>query len=66
MDFNNAIKSWKTSAIGIVLAGTGFVAFSPDTFGGEKTPVVQVCRYITAGGLAGLGICSKDSNISGN
>jgi hypothetical protein len=59
------LKNWKTTAIGITLSFTGFVAFSPETFGGEKAPVVQVCKYITSGGLAALGICSKDFNVTG-
>ncbi|BAZ37360.1 hypothetical protein NIES4101_32810 [Calothrix sp. NIES-4101] len=59
------VKNWKTTAIGITLSFTGFVAFSPSTFGGEQAPLVQVSRYITSGGLAALGICSKDFNITG-
>lgn len=59
------IKSWKTTAIGILLALSGFVTFSPDTFGGERTLLVQVCKFITMGGLAGLGITSKDFNVNG-
>jgi hypothetical protein len=58
-------KNWKTTAIGVTLSFTGFVAFSPSTFGGEQAPLVQVCKYITSGGLAALGICSKDYNITG-
>lgn len=58
-------KNWKTTAIGITLSFTGFVAFSPSTFGGEQAPVVQICKYITSGGLAALGICSKDFNVTG-
>jgi hypothetical protein len=59
------LKNWKTTAIGITLSFTGFVAFSPSTFGGEQAPIVQVCKYITSGGLAALGICSKDFNVTG-
>jgi hypothetical protein len=59
------IKNWKTTAIGITLSFTGFVAFSPSTFGGEQAPLVQVCKYITSGGLAALGIASKDFNVTG-
>jgi hypothetical protein len=60
-----SIKNWKTTAIGITLSFTGFVAFSPSTFGGEQAPLVQVCKYITSGGLAALGIASKDFNVTG-
>jgi hypothetical protein len=61
---NNLLKSWKTTGIGIVLSLTGFVAFSPSTFGGEQAPLVQVCKYITSGGLAALGIAAKDFNVT--
>lgn len=60
-----AIKNWKTTAIGCVLCCSGFVAFSPSTFGGEQAPLVQVCKYITAGGFAALGINAKDFNVTG-
>ncbi|MEA5569831.1 hypothetical protein [Calothrix sp. UHCC 0171] len=59
------LKNWKTTAIGLTLSFTGFVAFSPSTFGGEQAPIVQVCKYIASGGLAALGLCSKDFNITG-
>lgn len=57
--------NWKTTAIGIILSFTGFVAFSPSTFGGEQAVLVQFCKYITSGGLAALGVYSKDFNVSG-
>jgi hypothetical protein len=56
------MKSWKTTIIGIIASFTGFVAFSPDTFGGEKALIVQISRYIHLGGLAALGITAKDFN----
>jgi hypothetical protein len=59
------IKNWKTTAIGLTISLSGFVAFSPSTFGGEQAPLVQICKYITAGGLGALGICSKDFNVTG-
>lgn len=57
--------NWKTTVIGILLSFTGFVAFSPSTFGGEEAVFVQFCKYITSGGLAVLGISSKDFNVTG-
>jgi hypothetical protein len=59
------IRNWKTTAIGALLCCSGFVVFSPKTFGGEQAPLVQVCRYITSGGLAALGITAKDFNVTG-
>jgi len=57
--------NWKTTAIGITLSFTGFVAFSPSNFGGEEAVLVQFCKYITSGGLAALGVYSKDFNVTG-
>jgi hypothetical protein len=62
---SSIIKNWKTTSIGVMLSFTGFVAFSPKTFGGEQAPLVQVCKYVTSGGLAALGIVSKDFNVTG-
>lgn len=59
------MKSWKTTAIGLLSAAAGFVAFSPESFGGEGSLIVEVCKYITVGGLAGLGIVAKDFDVSG-
>lgn len=57
-------RNWKTTVIGLVLSFTGFVAFSPNTFK-DKPFLVDICRYITSGGLAALGISAKDYNITG-
>ena len=62
---NSILKNWKTTSIGLMLSLTGFVAFSPSTFGGEQAPLVQVCKYVASGGLAALGIVSKDFNSTG-
>jgi hypothetical protein len=59
------VKNWKTTTIGVVISFTGFVSFSPKTFGGDSAPFVQVCKYVTSGGLAALGISSKDYNVTG-
>lgn len=59
------IKNWKTTTIGLVIAFTGFVTFSPDTFGGSNSFIVILSRYITSGGLAVLGIASKDYSTNG-
>lgn len=59
------LKNWKTTTVGVVISFTGFVSFSPQTFGGDTAPFVQVCKYVTSGGLAALGISSKDYNVTG-
>lgn len=60
-----ALKNWKTTTIGLIIAFTGFVSFSPDTFGGSQSFIVVLSRYITSGGLAALGIASKDYSTNG-
>lgn len=62
---NAVMKNWKTTVIGILLSFSGFVTFSPDTFGGDQALLVQISKYITAGGLAALGISAKDYNVTG-
>lgn len=59
------MKNWKTTALGIISAGAGFVAYSPSLFGGESEPLVQVCKFINLGGLAGLGLVAKDWDVTG-
>lgn len=59
------MTSWKTTLLGLVSATAGFVAYSPDMFGGEGEPLVQVCKFINLGGLAGLGLVAKDWNVTG-
>lgn len=59
------VKNWKTTTIGLIIAFTGFVTFSPDTFGGSNSFIVVLSRYITSGGLAALGIASKDYSANG-
>ena len=58
-------KSWKTTTIGIVLALSGFVAFSPEAFGGSDAFVVKLCKFINIGGLAALGVTAKDFDVTG-
>lgn len=52
------MKNWKTTAFGIVAAFFGFVLFKPQHF---PLVLVDVAAYVMAGGIAGLGISSKDS-----
>ncbi|MBW4521007.1 MAG: hypothetical protein KME16_15050 [Scytolyngbya sp. HA4215-MV1] len=58
------VKNWKTTAIGLVLAFSGFVVFTPDTFG-RDTLLVKVCQYTMTGGFAALGLTSKDFDKNG-
>lgn len=50
---------WKTTLSAVVTAVAGFVCFSPDTF--RQWPwLVEVCKYVAAGGLLSLGIVAAD------
>lgn len=59
------IKNWKTTTIGIILAFSSFVSFSPETFGGRDKFIVKLSFFISSGGLAVLGISAKDFNGNG-
>lgn len=52
------VNNWAISTFAITLFFTSFVSLSPETFGGDNTPFVQICKYITCAGLAALGIGS--------
>jgi hypothetical protein len=58
------LKNWKTTTIGVILCISGFISFSPETFGGDKAVIVELSKYVLAGGLAGLGIVSKDASAT--
>jgi hypothetical protein len=54
------LKSWKTTACGLITALAGFILFSPETF--QHWPwAISLAKYITLGGFAALGLASKDS-----
>jgi hypothetical protein len=54
--------SWKTTVIGIVTAFFAFVAFDPQWF---PPVIVSLAKFAMIGGLAGLGIFGKDSDVTG-
>ena len=58
------LTSWKSTVIGIATAFFAFVAFSPDIFYAHPA-IVELAKFATVGGLAGLGIVSKDFNVTG-
>ena len=58
------MRSWKTTISAVVTVLAGFVLFSPETF--KTWPVViEIAKYIAAGGVLALGISSKDYNVTG-
>jgi hypothetical protein len=55
------LLSWRTTVCGLITALAGFVMFSPETF--QQWPwVISLAKYIMLGGIASLGIASKDSS----
>lgn len=56
--------SWKSTVLGAATAFFGFVLFSPETFQAYPA-LIALAKYAFLGGLAGLGIVSKDFNVSG-
>ncbi len=56
-------KSWKTTACAAITAAAGFVLFSPDLFK-EYPVVVELSKYIGAGGMVAFGIVSRDNKVS--
>lgn len=56
------MTSWKTSAAGVVSALFGFVLFAPEHF--VQWPwLVSLSKFALAGGLAALGLFSKDATV---
>ena len=56
--------SWKTTAFGIISAAAGFVILHPQYFAAHAY-IVDIANYVLMGGLAGLGLAGKDSNVTG-
>lgn len=55
------MKNWKTGAAGLATAFFGFVLFSPEQF--QHFPwLISLAKYAIAGGLASMGLMSKDFN----
>jgi predicted exporter len=54
---NAASRNWKTTTIGSVTAISGYIAMFPVGFTAEA---VNLARYIQVGGLASLGLVSRD------
>ena len=56
------MKSWKTTISGLVAAAAGFAVANPTMF--IKWPwVAPVAGFVMTGGLAGIGIFSKDASV---
>lgn len=54
------MKNWKTSLFGLLAAVAGFIAMHPQYT--AHWPVINdIAGYVMAGGMAGIGLASKDS-----
>ena len=53
------MTNWKTTAVGLATAAFGFVLFSPQYF---PAWMIDLSKYAMVGGLASMGILSKDYN----
>lgn len=56
--------SYKSTLAGAFTAFFGFVLFSPENFMAYPW-LIALAKYAFLGGLAGMGILSKDFDISG-
>ncbi len=54
------LTNWKTTLAGLVTAIAGFIMFSPHLFAAHPA-VLDMAKYATLGGLAGMGITGKDA-----
>jgi hypothetical protein len=54
--------NWKTTVVGIITALLAFVAFDPQWF---PPIVVSIAKFAAIGGLASLGLVSKDHDVTG-
>ena len=57
------MTSWKTTVTAAITAVAGFVMFSPELFS-DYPIVVQLAKYIGAGGMIAFGIVSRDNKVS--
>jgi hypothetical protein len=56
------MKNWKTTLFACLTAFFAFVLFDPQWF---HPVLVSIAKFGAAGGLVGLGLFSKDNNVTG-
>ncbi len=56
-------KSWRTTLFGVISSLASLVVAVPDVVN-HNPAVVKAAAFILAGGLAGMGIVSRDNNKS--
>ena len=60
------MRSWKTTACGLISAGSAWVLFASTNQVVLPHWMVVTASFVLMGGLAGLGIVGKDYNVSGS
>jgi hypothetical protein len=58
-------RSWKSTIAGAIVAFFGFVLFTPETFAAYPW-LIALSKFAFLGGLAALGIVTKDFNVTGS
>ena len=60
------MKSWKTTLTSAISAGAAFVLFAQQlNYIAFPKWAMAIAMFTMAGGLAGLGVTAKDSNVTG-
>ncbi len=62
MNLKSMLANWQPTVAALVTAFFGFILFSPDLF---QPWLVSLAKYAMAGGLVGLGMVSKQHNMTG-
>jgi hypothetical protein len=57
------MKSWRTTASGLISSGAALVLFLPTQGVAEPKWLTGIALFVMAGGFASLGIFAKDSNV---
>jgi hypothetical protein len=59
---DDVMKNWKTFLFACITAFFAFVLFDPQWF---PPIIISIAKFGAAGGLVGLGLFAKDSNVTG-
>ncbi len=61
---NAMVNNWQTTLSGFITAAAVFIASEPAGFD-FPDQIVSIAKFVVVGGLATMGIASKDSNKTG-
>lgn len=54
-------KSWRTTLLGAISSGASLIVTVPELVDKDER-IVKTAAFVMAGGLAGMGIVSRDNN----